>query len=120
MDCYVGEKFHKSCNINAYIGNKQDHTRITFCNKMYPVEGGFKGAGWKRLKDEFFNAARAGGFKLYSNGTVAQKSVTTQMIVLKCCQGRKRVETYNTKERVFREEFVTNFKLGTRPNMANH
>lgn len=47
MDFYVGETFHKSCNVNEYVGNKKDYTCITFCNKMYPVEGGFKGAGWK-------------------------------------------------------------------------
>ena len=34
-------------------------------------------------------AARKGGFQLYGNGAVAQKTVKTAMYVLKCCHGRQ-------------------------------
>ena len=81
----------KSCSdvISLLNGVRGREEIIHFSSADYPIEGKFKGSGWKRLKEKISLSAIDAGYTLYSNGSICTKGYRYKNRVFKCSHGRQ-------------------------------
>ena len=114
IPCYIDSVYSESVNVNEFVGSNRKE-KVKFCSQLYPVTLGCKGEGWKKLKKDLQHAAIVGGFALYGNGPVQQKSVKTPMYIMKCSHGRlKKVTNLDVENRHRKEFSLNNKKCGRR------
>ena len=96
---------------------------VRFSSADYPVEGKFKGSGWKRLKEKISLSAIAGGYTVYSNGSICTKGYSYDNRVFKCSHGRqfsqkrKRDIDRDIDRNVYRtDRLINNQRHGVREN----
>ena len=80
-----------SCNdvISLLNGVRGREEIIRFSSADYPIEGKFKGSGWKRLKEKISLSAIDAGYTLYSNGSICTKGYRYENWVFNCSHGRQ-------------------------------
>ena len=96
---------------------------IHFSSADYPIEGKFKGSGWKRLKEKISLSAIDAGYTVYSNGSICTKGYRYENRVFKCSHGRqfsqkrKRDIDRDIESNVYRtDSLINNQSHGIRQN----
>ena len=94
---------------------------IRFSTIDYPIEGKFKGNGWKKLKSKICTSAIDAGYSLYSNGSISTKDYHYDNRQLKYTHGRifstqrKKMIDHCIENNAYRKNYITNDKkLGNR------
>ena len=102
LKVHIGDfKLHKT-NIINHIGKAYQHQKTPtfyFCRETYPIAGGFKGNGFKKLVDDIQRASiTTGGFQVTRSGTHRYKNDMKGSYILKCnrCQLYKGDISYNS------------------------
>ena len=118
MPCYIDYAYDTSVDINCFVASNKKE-KVVFCNKAYPITSGWKGEGWEKLLKHLQKAAIVGGFELYGNGAVAQKTVKTVMYIMKCTHGRIKKKKRFDDEDHYRKEYVINNTKCGKEKMVN-
>ena len=89
---------------------------IRFSTIDYPIEGKFKGNGWKKLKSKICTSAIDAGYSLYSNGSISTKDYHYDNRQLKYTHGRifstqrKKMIDHCIENNAYRKNYITNDK----------
>ena len=109
--------------ISLMKGARGRKEMIHFSCADYPVEGKFKGSGWKKLKEKILLSAIAAGYTVYSNGSLSTKGYSYDNRVFKCSHGRqfswkrKRDIDRDINRNVYRtDRLINNQRHGIREN----
>ena len=75
--------------ISLLKAGRGSNEMVRFSSTDYPIEGKFKGSGWKKLKEKISLSAIAAGYTVYSNGSISTKGYSYDNRVFKCSHGRQ-------------------------------